>query len=247
MDRLDRLPSGRKLVEHGYVEISVQGHGQRAGNRRGGHHQHVRRDSCLRPEFRALLHAEAVLLVDDGQRQVFELYRVFNQGVRTHDDLQRTVEQATVDHVAVFLFRVARQQGDGGSRRGQEFPDAVVMLVGQHFRRRHHTGLITVVERHHGCQHGHQGFSAAHVSLQETVHLAPAAHVDADFLEHALLGAGQREGQAFIRLVEIGPYATEHDPAFSPHPNRFLPQQRELEIEQLLELETALGPAQILQ
>ena len=79
---LDRPSSRRELVDHRDVEVAVEGHGQRAGNRRGGHHEDVRRLLVLRPEPGALLHAEAVLLVDHHEPQVGELHAVFDQGVR---------------------------------------------------------------------------------------------------------------------------------------------------------------------
>ena len=195
----------------------------------------------------AMVHAETVLLVDDGQGQRLELHRVFNQRVGAHDDLDRAVEQAGVDPLAFFRLGRAGQQRHRGARRGQELLHTVVVLVGQHLGRRHHAGLVAVVERHHGREHRHQRLAAAHVALQQAVHLLAAGHIRADLLEHALLRPGQGERQAFISLVEIGPDATEHHPAVGPHPDALLPQQRKLEVEQFLEFETALGPAQILQ
>jgi len=43
MNRLHRLSSRRKFVDHGHVEVSVQSHGEGAWNRRRRHHKHVRR------------------------------------------------------------------------------------------------------------------------------------------------------------------------------------------------------------
>ena len=57
------------------------------GNRRGGHHEDVRRLLVLRPKPGALLHAEAVLLVDHHEPQVGELHAAFDQGVRADQDV----------------------------------------------------------------------------------------------------------------------------------------------------------------
>ena len=45
MNRLHRLSSRRKFVDHGHIEVSVQSHGESARNRRRRHHKHMRRRS----------------------------------------------------------------------------------------------------------------------------------------------------------------------------------------------------------
>ena len=72
------------------------------------------------------------------------------------------------------------------------------MLGSQYFRRCHQTGLVAIVNGH---QHGHQShhrFAAAHIALQQTVHLEAGTQVCPDFFEHALLGIGKGERQFFI-------------------------------------------------
>jgi hypothetical protein len=64
--RDDRLASRRQLIDHGDIQIAVEGEGQRARNGRGRHDQHVGIDALL-PEAEALHDTEAVLLVHDGQ------------------------------------------------------------------------------------------------------------------------------------------------------------------------------------
>ena len=187
-----------------------------------------------------------MLLVDDGQGQVPELNRIFNQGVRPHQHLHRAVAQAGVDRFAFFGLRVAGQQLDAGAGRGQELLHALVVLVGQHFGRRHDAGLVAIVKRHHGRQYCHERLSAAHVALQQAVHLLAAGHVGPDLLEHALLGTGQRKRQRFVGLVEIVPDAAEDHTAVSPHADAFLAQKRKLEVEQFLEFQASLCPLQIL-
>ena len=67
-------------------------------DRRGGHHQDVwGRVALLVPKAGALLDTEAVLFVDDHEAQRLELHRVFDQGVRTDQDLDAAVPQAFVD------------------------------------------------------------------------------------------------------------------------------------------------------
>ena len=68
---VDRLAAGRLLAQFGDVHVAEIGQHQRARDRRGGEHQHVDRLALLR-QRQPLMHAEAVLLVDDGQREIVE-------------------------------------------------------------------------------------------------------------------------------------------------------------------------------
>ena len=87
MERFDRTASRGQFVDHRHVEVAVHGHGQRAGDRRGGHHEDVGRLFVLGPEPRALLHAEAVLFVDDDESQVGEPHAVLDQRMGADQDV----------------------------------------------------------------------------------------------------------------------------------------------------------------
>ena len=72
---IGRRPRGQ-LAQHRHIEVAVRGQRERARDRRGGHVQDVRAGvpaAPLRVERRALAHAEAVLLVDDRDREPVEL------------------------------------------------------------------------------------------------------------------------------------------------------------------------------
>ncbi len=71
----DGRTAGGQLIKGGDIQIGVVTHGQRARNRGGGHHEQVRLLhvlSQLAAQGQPLCHAKAVLLVDDGQRQLAE-------------------------------------------------------------------------------------------------------------------------------------------------------------------------------
>ena len=67
--RDDRRAPRRQLAQLGLVEVAVDQHRGGARDRRRGHHEHVGLGAPLPPEQVALLDAEAVLLVDDGERR----------------------------------------------------------------------------------------------------------------------------------------------------------------------------------
>jgi hypothetical protein len=69
---VDRLAAGRQLVDHAQVEVREVRQRQRARDRRGRHHEVVRRVAHAL-EQGTLSHAELVLLVDHDQTEVREL------------------------------------------------------------------------------------------------------------------------------------------------------------------------------
>ena len=86
---LHRRASRRQLIDDRDVEIGIGGHGQRARNRRRRHDElmgnaAVRLALLLQPQ--ALLHAEAMLLVDDDQGELCEIDALLKQRVRADDD-----------------------------------------------------------------------------------------------------------------------------------------------------------------
>ena len=82
----DGLAARRHLIDHAHIQVAVDRQRQRARDGRRGHHQHVRMASLFH-QFLALLHAEAMLLIDNGQPQLLELDVGFEQRVRPHHDL----------------------------------------------------------------------------------------------------------------------------------------------------------------
>ena len=88
----DRLARGRRLRDLGHGEVAVERQRERPRDRRRGHVQDVRR-AALRQRA-PLLDAEAVLLVDDGDRELGQVDALLDQRVRADHDL-RAGELAT--------------------------------------------------------------------------------------------------------------------------------------------------------
>ena len=79
-----RSASGRQLVDRRDIEVGIGGHRERARDGRRGHDQLVRQAPlalALLREPQPLLYAEAVLLIDDHQREVVELQPVLEECV----------------------------------------------------------------------------------------------------------------------------------------------------------------------
>ena len=84
--RDDRLAVGRRQRELRDLEVAVDGQRERARDRRRGQVEDVRAPPL--DERRALRDAEAVLLVDDRDREVAEVDLLLDQRVRADDDLR---------------------------------------------------------------------------------------------------------------------------------------------------------------
>lgn len=104
-------PGGR-LVNDRNIQIAIQRHRQCTRNRRGGHHQHMGRLYIFRPEAGTLRHSEAVLFVNNDQSQRREVHRVFNDRVRTYQDLHVSCQQSGQDRFPLLSFDRSGQQFD---------------------------------------------------------------------------------------------------------------------------------------
>ena len=239
---LNRFAPGRQRVDDRHVEVAVDRHGKGARNGRGGHHEHVRRAHILLPQRGALLHAEAVLFVDDHETEVEETHRRFDKGVRAHKDMNRAVGDALHDFLARLAFHAAREEFHGDWQVGKLIPDGGKVLLGKYFGRCHDARLKTVVEREEAAKQSHDGLAAAHVALQQAVHLPPAPHVAADFADHALLRLGEFKGQAsVVKLHEALAHFLELIALVVTPPARCRTQDIELEIEEFFKFEAVNG------
>lgn len=126
------LAAGGELVEDADVEVAVDGHGERARDGGGRHHEHVGADVVLGPEACALCYAEAVLLVDYGHAEGAEAHVVLDQGVGAYEYVQRSVEQGLMDAAALAGRGGAFEQGHVHAYGPQHLRDGVVVLRGQY-------------------------------------------------------------------------------------------------------------------
>ena len=95
----------------------------------------------------------------------------------------------------------------------------------------------TVSYGYQRSEHGYHGLSAAHVSLQQPVHLQAALHISMNLPDHPLLGSGQVERERCVALVERFSDAWHRNAVHISAAYIFLLQQRQLEQEEFLELE----------
>ena len=130
------LPSRRKLVDDGHIQIAVDDQRQRPGDGGGGQHQHM---GILRllAKRRPLGHAEAVLLVGDDQSQLLILHILCQQGVGADAKADAAVGESLQNDPPLLGFRRAGQQGTGDAEPGEQRRQIFIVLLCQYLRGSH--------------------------------------------------------------------------------------------------------------
>jgi len=183
----DGLSTRRFFGESGNVHFAPMGEQQGARDGGGGHHQKVG-FGALGGEGQALIDAEAVLFVDDGQSEVLEFDVFLEDGVGADQQGDGAVGEAFENISPRFAFDVAGEEGDGD--RGV-FLDGGKMLLCQNFRGRQKRRLGAGLD---GAQHGEEGqngLAGADVALQEAEHLLRGGEVGVDFAQRLKLAGGE--------------------------------------------------------
>ena len=166
--------------------------------------------------------------------------------MRADHDLYLSAGDGGQEFLALLLAGGACQQGHFHLHALQEMADRGVVLRRQDFGWRHQAGLAMVVERQEHRQKSHQGLPAAHVALQQPVHLPAAAHVGANLPDDSLLSVGQGEWKMLlVEGVEIVANRGEHDALQLAFPQACRAQDVELDEKQLVELQAQLRLPQL--
>ena len=202
----DRRAAGRQLVDDRHIQIGVIAHGKRARDRRRAHHQLMRsgdlRGLGLLSERQSLLHAEAVLFIDDDQPQSGELHLLLENGMGADDQTGTAALHQLQCRLALPAGLAAGQPGQRDAQRLQPVMEFAVMLLGQDLGRRHHRHLPAVFDRLQRGHGGDDGLAAADIALQQALHRMRLGQVLRDLQRRTLLGIGQPEAQAFQQRAD---------------------------------------------
>jgi hypothetical protein len=144
-------------------------------------------------ERQALTHAEAVLLVDDGQAEAGELHLVLDQGMGADRDRRLASADFCDRRILVLLFQAARQPGHFDAQRRQPGGELAVMLLGEDFGRRHQRRLVAGLDRVQHGQRRDDGLAAADIALQQALHRVRLREVGGNLAPGALLGGSEAE------------------------------------------------------
>ena len=234
-----------------HVEIRVEQLAERPRDRRRGHQQDVGRlPARLRLELMALLHAEAVLLVDDDQTEIGELDRLLDQGVCPDHD-PRLPRADLLERVPPAV----RREGPGQQRHRYADPveqpgDRPEMLAGKQVRRSEQRALAPRLRRSGERPGGDRGLARPDVPLEQAEHRCVAGQVSPQRVDRGSLVRRQVQGPADLRgecLDDRGPdrrigLVGHLDPwRRVPRPLAAPPDHPDLQREELIEGESPEG------
>ena len=144
--------------------------------------------------------AETLLFVDDQQTEILELNVFREQPVGADDDVDLAGRHVLDDLILLGLRAEPADHVDRDGEPRKPLGQRLLMLEGQHGRRREKGDLLAV---HHGLEgrpHGDFGFSVADVAAQKTIHGRRRLHVALDVGD----GVGLIDGEIPLeRVVEL--------------------------------------------
>ena len=191
----DGSAAAGEFVEGGVVEVAEEGHGDGAGYGGGGHDEEVGGGVVFAfgAEAVALFDAEAVLFVDDDESEVEEFDGVLDEGVGADDDVGVAGDDGKEGVVFLGGGHVAGEGGDGevDAGVGEEFGEAVSVLVGEDGGGGEEGALFAVFD---GLEHGYEGddgFAGADFALEEALHGVGGVEVGGDGVDDGLLAGGE--------------------------------------------------------
>ena len=144
---------------------------------------------ALLRQRKPLVHAEAMLLVDDREREIAERDLLLEQrmGADERDRSRRRRGRASISRALA-----AASRGRSGSRRACPAASAsgamvVEMLARQDFGRRHQRGLAAGLVTARGGEQRHHGLAGADVALQQPQHALGLGQIGDDLGDGARL------------------------------------------------------------
>ena len=142
------------------------------------------------------MHAEAVLLVDDHEREVVELHRLLEQRMRADENVDLAGLEFVENGGALAALLAAGQQRDAQARGCGEAFDGLQVLAGEQLGGRHQRGLRAGFDRRRHGEQRHHRLAAADIALQQTQHAVRAGEIGIDLAQAPTLRLRKLEGQA---------------------------------------------------
>ena len=207
---LDRLAARRLLGELRDIHVAIDGQRQGARNRRRRHHQQVGDAARLGLKRQPLMHAEAVLLVDDHEAQVVEGDVLLEQrmGADENVDLARRQRVRGSSSRGCALLAPGQQRDAHAGGLAASF-DSVASAGAPGFRS---APSAPPARRSRPPRQGQQrdhGLARADIALQQPQHPLGRGHVAQDVVHGVGLRIGEAVGQGREDLRADCPVAAQ--------------------------------------
>src|SRR5713226_1019565 len=242
--RDDRRAAGRELVENGNVEVAIESERESARDGRGGEDEDVRGVAVgggFVHEALALEDAEAMLLVNGDKTETGEGDVVFDEGVSADDELGFASADALEDGRFFRGFEATDEEFDAIASFGEDAARGKKMLDGENFGGSHEGRLRAVFNGDDRGLERDDGFAAADVALEETIHGRRLFEVGGDFGKDAFLRRGRLEGEDALEGFANGVFAKAKGDGVFLASGLAIEREAELVEEKFLEDEALLG------
>ena len=152
-----------------------------------------------------MLHAEELLLVDDGESEIVELDLFREGGMRADEDVDLAVFQSFFD-LPLFLGLHRGGVGEEGEtdRSVLEEEESIPeVLMGEFERRRHQDALLAAERVGVETDEADNRLSRSDIALEKTVHDPFFFHVQDDFADGGELVLGQAVGNGLDDGIDL--------------------------------------------
>ena len=183
---LDGLAVLRRLLDGGHVAQAGEGHVERARDRCGREGQTVDLPAHFLELF-LVADAEALLLVDDDEAEIFEFNVLLQQAVRADDKVGAAVAHCGEGLADLRGRAVAVEQMDVHGEAEKALHRGLVVLLGQNRRRHQKRRLFAVEDALHDRAQRDFGLAVTDVAAEQAVHRLLLFHVRLDLLNAAEL------------------------------------------------------------
>ena len=143
-----------------------------------------------------LLDPEALLLVDDRQRQARNPRALLKQRVRADDDAGFALHNPRLRRPPNACRLRSGENLTTAAERLQQSGKGLQVLRREYLRRRHQRGGEARLRRRRASQKSDDGFAAADIAVQQAAHLASARQIGEYLVARARLPAVKANGNA---------------------------------------------------
>ena len=198
--RLHRMTVAWRRVELRERTDAHQRHLQRARDRRRAQRKHI--DAVLQfLDALLMLHAEALLLIDDQKAQIFPLHVFRKQPVRADDDVDLSLCHILYDLILFLARDKAVDHFDIDRIVTKTIDKGLVVLHREDSGRTKEGDLLVVHDCFERSAHRHLGLSESDIAAQQPVHRARAFHIMLDLFYGMLLILGQLVFELIFKLT----------------------------------------------
>ena len=194
---------GRRRRDQAHIAHAARGHlhGSRDGRCRKREHVNLLAQVF---ELLLVLHAKALLLVDDHQAQVFGVHVSRKQAMRADEHIDPALGKCLERSLLLRRRAEAAEHLDLQAKRGKALKERLVVLLGQNGRGAEHHDLTAGIHALKRRAQGNLGLAKAHIAAQQAVHGLGSLHVGLNVGDGLQLVARLVVGKALLHLDLLG-------------------------------------------